>query len=143
MLPLPNIRVLCFGRSWIIWNHKKAHLCPRCQQKAEGRMIFLQLPRHSPRGECPALANRPAPYAHPAARTLILRACHVDPLRYPVCQNPMRVIAVIDDPQVVEKILRRLGAWHDPRAVCHNARRGRDTGSHWSKPVAPQLHSTV
>jgi hypothetical protein len=25
----------------------------------------------------------------------------------------MRVIAVIDDPQVVEKILRHLGAWHD------------------------------
>jgi hypothetical protein len=30
-----------------------------------------------------------------------------------VCQNPMRVIAVIDDPQAVEKVLRHLGAWHD------------------------------
>ena len=28
----------------------------------------------------------------------------------------MRVIAVIDDPRVVEKILRHLGAWHDPPA---------------------------
>ena len=28
----------------------------------------------------------------------------------------MRVIAVIDDPQVVEKLLRHLGAWHDPPA---------------------------
>mgnify|MGYP001765934678 CR=1 FL=1 len=26
----------------------------------------------------------------------------------------MRVIAVIDDPRVVENILRHLGAWHDP-----------------------------
>ena len=26
----------------------------------------------------------------------------------------MRVIAVIDDPRVVEKILRHLGGWHDP-----------------------------
>ncbi|MEI6784465.1 MAG: hypothetical protein WCQ21_26525 [Verrucomicrobiota bacterium] len=26
----------------------------------------------------------------------------------------MRVLAVIDDPRVVEKILRHLGAWHDP-----------------------------
>lgn len=26
----------------------------------------------------------------------------------------MRVIAVIDDPRVVRKILRRLGLWHDP-----------------------------
>ncbi|HOX58374.1 MAG TPA: transposase [Verrucomicrobiota bacterium] len=47
-------------------------------------------------------------------RDLILRVWHVDPLRCPVCQNPMRVIAVIDDPRVVEKILRHLGAWHDP-----------------------------
>ena len=49
-------------------------------------------------------------------RDLILRVWHVDPLRCPVCQNPMRVIAVIDDPRVVEKILRHLGAWHDPPA---------------------------
>ena len=47
-------------------------------------------------------------------RDLILRVWHVDPLRCPVCQNPMRVIAVIDDPRVVEKILRHLGAWHGP-----------------------------
>ncbi len=39
---------------------------------------------------------------------------HVDPLRCPVCQSPMRVIAVIDDRKVTEKILRHLGAWHDP-----------------------------
>ena len=26
----------------------------------------------------------------------------------------MRVVAVIDDPQVVEKVLCHLGAWHDP-----------------------------
>lgn len=28
----------------------------------------------------------------------------------------MRFIAVIDEPRVVEKILRHLGAWHDPPA---------------------------
>ena len=28
----------------------------------------------------------------------------------------MRVIALIDDPGVVEKILRHLAAWHDPPA---------------------------
>ena len=27
-------------------------------------------------------------------------------------------------------------------AICHHARKGRNTGSHWSKPVAPPLHST-
>jgi hypothetical protein len=49
-------------------------------------------------------------------RDLILRVWHVDPLRCPICQSPMRVIAVIDDPRVTEKILRHLGAWHDPPA---------------------------
>jgi hypothetical protein len=68
--------------------------------------------------------NRPAPHAHPAAhklpskkwRDLILRVWHVDPLRCPVCQSPMRVIAVICDPRLVEKILRHIRAWHDPPA---------------------------
>jgi len=31
---------------------------------------------------------------------------------------------------------------HDLMALCHNARKGRNTGSHWSKPVAPPLYST-
>jgi len=47
-------------------------------------------------------------------RDLILRVWHVDPLRCPVCQGPLRVIAVVDAPRVIEKILRHLGAWHDP-----------------------------
>jgi hypothetical protein len=35
-------------------------------------------------------------------RDSILRVWHVDPLRCPVGQNPMRILAVIDDPRVVE-----------------------------------------
>jgi hypothetical protein len=31
---------------------------------------------------------------------------------------------------------------HDLMAICHDARKGRDIGSHWSKPGAPPLHST-
>ena len=30
----------------------------------------------------------------------------------------------------------------DLRAICHDARKGRNKGSHWSKPVAPPFHST-
>jgi len=30
----------------------------------------------------------------------------------------------------------------DLMAICHNARKGRNTGSHWSKPVALPLYST-
>jgi hypothetical protein len=69
------------------------------------------------------IARRPGVSPPPPAklpskrwRDLILRVWHVDPLRCPVCQNPMRVIAIIDDPRIVEKILRHLGAWHDPPA---------------------------
>jgi Putative transposase len=49
-------------------------------------------------------------------RDLILRVWQVDPPRCPVCNNPMRVIAVIDDPRVVQKVLRHLRAWHAPPA---------------------------
>ena len=35
----------------------------------------------------------------------------------------MRVLAVIDDPRAVEKILRHLGAWHDPPACLPQTRR--------------------
>jgi hypothetical protein len=31
----------------------------------------------------------------------------------------------------------------DLMAVCHDARKGRNIGIHWSKPVAPPLHSTI
>ena len=48
----------------------------------------------------------------------------MDPLRCPVCQSPMRVLCVIDDPEIVEKILRHLGAWHDPPA-CRSLGGGR------------------
>ncbi len=49
-------------------------------------------------------------------RDLILRVWHVDPLRCPVCQHPMRIIAIIEDREIVERILRHQGAWHDPPA---------------------------
>jgi hypothetical protein len=37
-------------------------------------------------------------------------------VRCPVCQSPMRVIAVIYDPRLMQKILCHLGAWHAPPA---------------------------
>ncbi len=44
-------------------------------------------------------------------RDIILQVWHIDPLQCPVCQKPMRVIAVIDQCAAVEKILRHLGLW--------------------------------
>ena len=54
-------------------------------------------------------------------RDLILCVWHVDPLRCPVCQSPMRVIAAIDDPRVSEKILRPV--WQDEVAMAVNENR--------------------
>ena len=40
----------------------------------------------------------------------------VEPLQCPVCPRPMRVIALIGSPEVVEKILRPLNLWSGPAA---------------------------
>ena len=42
---------------------------------------------------------------------LIKKIYEVDPLVCPKCQGPMRVIAFIEDPVVIKKILKHLGLW--------------------------------
>lgn len=78
------------------------------RQRGQAQELVIRRPGVSP----------PPPRKLPSRkwRDVILRVWHVDPLCCPVCQHAMRVIAVIDDPLVVEKILRHLGAWHDPPA---------------------------
>ena len=49
-------------------------------------------------------------------RDLIRQAWHVDPLQCPVCQKQMRMIAFIDNPEVVEKILSHMKLWAWPKA---------------------------
>jgi len=46
-----------------------------------------------------------------------MQVWHTDQLRCPVCQNSMRVIAIIDDRRVTEKILRHIGLWTDPQPL--------------------------
>ncbi|MDH4172615.1 MAG: transposase zinc-binding domain-containing protein [Betaproteobacteria bacterium] len=45
---------------------------------------------------------------------LIRKVCEVDPLECPKCGAQMRVIALIQDPAVIERILTWLGLW-EPR----------------------------
>jgi hypothetical protein len=54
------------------------------------------------------------PCLSPWAR-LLAKIHRVDPLRCPVCGGPMRVIALIHDPAVIERILRHIGRWDPPR----------------------------
>ena len=42
---------------------------------------------------------------------LIRKIYEADPLVCPRCKGPMRVIALIDDPAVVRRILEHLGRW--------------------------------
>ncbi len=42
---------------------------------------------------------------------LIRKVYEADPLECPKCHGPMRVIALIDDPPVVRRILEHLGRW--------------------------------
>lgn len=60
----------------------------------------------------PSTPPPPAKLPSKKWRDLILRVWHTDPLICPQCQHPMRVIAVIDQRVVVEKILRHLGQWN-------------------------------
>ena len=49
--------------------------------------------------------------ARAAWARLIRKVYEADPLQCPKCRGPMRVIALIDDPQVVRRILEHLGLW--------------------------------
>jgi len=42
---------------------------------------------------------------------LIRKVYQADPLECPKCKGPMRIIALIDDPGVIRRILEHLGLW--------------------------------
>ncbi len=44
-------------------------------------------------------------------RELIKRVWESDPLVCPRCAHPMRIVSLIDDPEVIERILRHLSLW--------------------------------
>ena len=44
-------------------------------------------------------------------RELIKKVWEADPLLCPKCQNEMRIVALIDERDVIERILRHLGLW--------------------------------
>jgi hypothetical protein len=49
--------------------------------------------------------------ARAAWARLIRKVYEADPLECPKCKGPMRIIALIDDPGVVRRILEHLGRW--------------------------------
>jgi hypothetical protein len=66
-------------------------------------MIFLRLPWLGPGGDCPDVANGPTPHAHTAAKNRILRVWDVDRLRGPLRESLMRLTAVFNLKQHMQK----------------------------------------
>ena len=52
-----------------------------------------------------------ASHAKSAWARLIRKVYEADPLECPKCEGPMRIIALIDDPPVVQRILEHLELW--------------------------------
>jgi hypothetical protein len=80
--------------------------------------------RRKAQGEEPATIEEfPEVSASAAKRAwarLLKQVYEVDPLMCPRCTGPMRLIAFIEQPEVIEKILTHLGLWpihiHSPPA---------------------------
>jgi len=51
---------------------------------------------------------------------LIRKVYEADPLTCPKCQEEMRIISFIDQPEVIKKILQHLGLWEEAHAPPDN-----------------------
>jgi hypothetical protein len=55
--------------------------------------------------------HKPRRIPSPKWRELIKKVWEADPLLCPKCSREMRIVALIDDREVIERILRHLGLW--------------------------------
>ncbi len=82
-------------------------------QRGQRRRMGLE----SPGPGAPVILEEDTPSARTARRSwarLIRKIYEVDPLVCPRCGLEMRIIAFLEEPQVVEKILRHLRLWDQP-----------------------------
>jgi hypothetical protein len=75
---------------------------------------FTAIKRKAHPGQEAAVDRRRGPHVAQRLPTLLISFPRKRSTAGPVCQNPMRVIAVIDDPRVIEKTLRYLALWYAP-----------------------------
>ena len=57
--------------------------------------------------------HKPRRIPSPKWRELIKKVWEADPLLCPKCSREMRIVALIDEREVIEKILRHLGLWEE------------------------------
>jgi hypothetical protein len=68
---------------------------------------------------CPTIGHgdcRPKPGESSSKRLVPAKAgsWEVDPLCCPRCSHEMKIISLIDEPDVIQRILRHLGLWKEP-----------------------------
>jgi len=81
--------------------------------RARGERAKTRNDREVP-NRCAASAETVSEFAQRAKAAwarLIRKVYEADPLECPKCKGPMRVIALIDDPGVIRRILEHLGRW--------------------------------
>lgn len=86
---------------------------PEGRKKLAGYMLRapMSLEKMSYDAATGTVIYRFATRAKAAWARLIRKVYEADPLECPKCKGPMRVIALIDDPGVVRRILEHLGRW--------------------------------
>ncbi len=93
----------------------------RASNRARGERKKAVAQSPPPEGELPAVSPAPAP---PRGRkafrlawaALLKRVWHIDALRCHVCDGAMRILAAIENPKTVVRILQHLGLSTQPRA---------------------------
>ena len=81
--------------------------------RARGERVKV-LKAQEPATKSPTQPERVSEFATRAKAAwarLIRKVYEADPLECPRCKGPMRVIALIDDPPAVRRILEHLGRW--------------------------------
>jgi len=77
-------------------------------------------------------------------RELIKKVWEADPLLCPICSREMRIVALLDDRDVIERILRHLGLWEQGVRVHTGADPPAEyTVEPWLEDPFPDYHVTT
>ena len=85
----------------------------------------------------------PKKHASKKWRELIKKVWEVEPPISQKCGNPMRVIALIDDPGVIFEILSHLGLWDSVNAQPRSRAPPRQDSAAYSSPGEPRQYAIL
>jgi hypothetical protein len=88
-------------------------VCRTRRPGSPGRSVRPPIRRNHPQNAAPLLQVRPQA-ARPVEPVLLRIGYEADPLVCPRCSGPLKIISLIGDGAVIEKILRHLKLWDRP-----------------------------